>query len=395
MRTADLPTNEQDRLNNLYSYELLDTLPEKDYDDITKLASHICQTPVSLVTLLDKDRQWFKSAHGLDVQGTSRELAFCSHAILRPDETMVVPDAEKDERFFDNPLVTGDLHVMFYAGVPLLTEEGYPIGSLCVVDNKPRQLDESQLLALKILANQTMRLMQLHKKTKELSRSRQILQEVNSELERFAQTAAENIKLPCDNAIEFTGLIADKFDSTLDADDKQLLSLIKYSCENIKSTIDTTLQRTERISALQDNKSLFTFTTLMQELKQQLPAISGNVMLAAHSDSDNIYFFKNLLLQVMNTVVSASFEFNTAQQPFVDITYKHNKSNYIFTITDNGKGIPVFSRSGGYTLLNDNQNNNYTDKLNTARKIITTLSGSFEMSFEENKGTHFIISVPG
>lgn len=397
MPAANLPVNELDRLRNLYSYELLDTLPEKDYDDITKLASYICNTPVSLVTLVDKDRQWIKSAHGTDLRETPREIAFCAHAILKPDEMMIVPNAEKDERFAGNPLVTGDHHVLFYAGVPLLTEEGFPIGSLCVLDNKPKELNENQQQSLTILANQTMRLIQLHKKTKELSHSQRLLEQINKELESFAQVTAENLKSPCDNAIEFADMIAEKFDASLDGDGKQLLSLIKYSCESIKNTVDTTLERTERINSLQEDKTLFTFSSLMQDLKQQAPSASANILLHKQPADDNIYFYKSLLLQMLDCIVLASSGFNSKENLQIQIAYKPNKEKYIFTVTDNGDGIPAFSRHGEYLLLKETgeaKDNHYTANLNKVKKLTAMLSGSLEMSFEEGKGTQFIIHIP-
>ena len=396
MVAANLPGNEQDRLNNLYSYELLNTLPEKDYDDITKLASYICGAPVSLITIIDADRQWFKSKYGVDVQETSREHAFCSHAILRPDEIMIVPDMKKDIRFYDNPLVTGDYNVMFYAGVPLLSEEGYPLGSLCILDTKPNNLDENQKQALKMLANQAMRLIELHKKTKQLMHNRQLMLEVNKELENFAQVTAENLKMPCNNAIEFTDMIGEKFADVLDADGKQLLSLIKYSCESIKDTVDNTLERANRINLLQDTKTLFTFNSLMQELKQQLSS-PLHIVLSNSPENDNIYFFRKLLLQIIASIITTSSQFNDKENQVVEITYLKKREHYIFTISDNGKGIPVFSRNGEFALLqasgNENEDNFYTDNLNAVKEIILSLSGSLEMNFDENKGTVFIINL--
>ncbi len=395
MPAANLPTNEQERLHNLYSYELLDTLPEKDYDDITKLASFICHTPVSLITLVDKDRQWMKSAHGVNLEETLREHAFCAHAILEPDEMMVVSDAEKDERFSDNPLVTGEPHIMFYAGVPLLTEEGYAIGSLCVLDNKPGNLNESQREALKTLANQTIRLIQFHKKTKELFHSRQLLQEVNNELENFAQNAAENLKKPCDNAIEFTNIISEKFSDVLDADGKQILSLITYSCEGIKAMVDDTLQKAARLSFLQETKSLFTFTSIMQDLKQMLPSSESSISIGNHPENDSIFFFKNLLLQSLTHIITASATFNNKPNQLIEISFQPTKQAYVFTIVDNGNGIPVVSSGGELKLLqygnlNDSENQ-YIKYLTSAKQIVTSLAGTLDMNFDENKGTVFII----
>lgn len=155
MKIASLPANEQERLEILRKYEILDTEPEVAFDSMVHLAAYICQTPIAAISLVDENRQWFKAIAGLAAKETSRDVAFCAHAILQ-DEVMIVRDAQKDERFFDNPLVAESPDIRFYAGVPLVTSQGYHLGTLCVIDRIPRTLDVAQLEAIKVLANNVM-----------------------------------------------------------------------------------------------------------------------------------------------------------------------------------------------------------------------------------------------
>lgn len=167
MEIASKPANEQERLAALKEYHILDTPAERDFDEIAELASLICETRISTVTLIDEARQWFKAKVGLDVPETHRDHAFCSH-VINQDSVMVVPDATKDVRFHDNPLVVGKPDIRFYAGMPLVTPDGFNVGTLCVIDTEPKNLLPHQLFALQVLSKQVVKQMELRKKIFEL-----------------------------------------------------------------------------------------------------------------------------------------------------------------------------------------------------------------------------------
>ncbi|SHI76704.1 PAS domain S-box-containing protein [Mesonia phycicola] len=179
MKEPKLPKNESDRLKELESYKLIGLPEHDDYDFITEMAAQICGTKISLISLITEDKQWFLSHHGLKARETPKKYAFCAHAINQPSTPLIVEDAREDERFYDNPLTIDDPNVIFYAGVPLITDNGFALGTLCTIDNTPKTLSSKQLEQLKKLARQTVNLFENRKKSFDLDKLNKELKKKN------------------------------------------------------------------------------------------------------------------------------------------------------------------------------------------------------------------------
>lgn len=186
MKSPPIPDDEAVRLEILRDLEVLDTAPEMKFDELTRLVAETLDVPIALISLIDEDRQWFKSHHGIDATETSREVAFCAHAIL-DDEVFVVEDATKDPRFSDNPLVTADPNIRFYVGAPLITPSGHKVGTLCAIDGKPRQIGPDKLMFLQVLAQHAVDLL----KSRKIQMGRKADAELPEDKERDAAVSAE------------------------------------------------------------------------------------------------------------------------------------------------------------------------------------------------------------
>ncbi|HVM46903.1 MAG TPA: GAF domain-containing protein [Candidatus Acidoferrum sp.] len=187
---APVPHDEKKRLKVLWQYDVLDTVPEEVFDDLTELAARICEAPIALISLVDEKRQWFKAKVGVTVSETSRDVSFCAYAITQTD-LFIVPDATLDARFADNPLVVSDPKIRFYAGAPLITPDGHALGTLCVIDKVPRELRLDQKQALRILARHVVSQLELRRRSRELGDARKHGEGLKHDLEEARAELAE------------------------------------------------------------------------------------------------------------------------------------------------------------------------------------------------------------
>lgn len=210
MSIAPMPPDEPARIAELESLDVLDTLPERSYDDITRLASQICDVPIALVSLVDSDRQWFKSRIGLDATETSRDVAFCAHAIVDTSQMMIIPDATVDRRFAENPLVVADPNIRFYAGVPLVSETGNALGTLCVMDRKPRLLTTDQRQALEALARQVMNQLSLRQALRHVRQQQKELVAATRQRDNLVAAVSHELRTPLTAVLGFIDILRDE-----------------------------------------------------------------------------------------------------------------------------------------------------------------------------------------
>lgn len=398
MIPASVTENEEDRLKALESYEILDSLPQKDYDDITRLASEICNTPISLISFVDEERQWFKSRHGLEAAETPKEYAFCAHAILKPNEVLIVHDATKDDRFVNNPLTTGHPKVVFYTGVPLVNEEGHALGTLCVIDNRPKELTANQIEALKSLANQVMAQLELRRKVKELDALTLELQKSNEYLERFALMASHDIKSPL-TSIMLTGqLLKAKYHSSLDEKGNQMLDIVNSSASSLLKFLNQMLEYSKSYKVLTQKKDEICVNELIAEV---LKLVNIPESFRVETPADLLYIRTSAIAleQILINLLNNAVRYNDKSEGFIRLSFEEKADCYQFCVTDNGIGIEqknYFRIFEPMTTLNRRDRYNKRGSgigLSTVKNLVDSLGGEIEVESVLTKGTTFRFTI--
>lgn len=391
------PIDEAQRLAAVRSYNLLDTLPERDFDNITALTANICEVPISLVTLLDADRNFLKSHYGLHFNETPRNTSFCGHAILEESSIFIVEDARKDPRFSDNPLVT-DMNAIFYAGVRLINSEGYPLGTLCVFDTKPRKLSKSQKKALKAMAYQVVNLFEARKRNRALLALQQELKEKNESLKNFAGMVSHDMKMPLANMIITADMLKSKYGQLLDAQGQEYLDYIKQSSFTLSEYITGLLEHYESDKTAVMADEVFGSIDLLEEV---IELLNINMDCEINLPDTNIELHANraALEQIILNLVGNSLKYNDKDQIIIDIDCAENDGSYHFTISDNGMGIPKDKLAHIFNLFATTGMPDRHGKigngigLSTVKKLVSRLGGEIEVSSTLGKGATFQFSI--
>ena len=391
----DIPQNELMRIAALKDYSILDTIPEQEYDDITFLASRICKTPISLISLIDNERQWFKSHHGIEATETPRGLAFCAHAINDKNNILIVPDSRKDLRFHDNPLVTNNPHVVFYAGIPLVNKEGFPLGTLCVIDNEPNSLDEFQLKALKALSNQIISLFELRKKTAQLEIKARQVEAQNIVLEKFAGTAAHDLKSPLATIVMVTELFELQYADRLDKEGLELVQMINTSAFSLSHFIDGILNYSQNTKVLSDEKEEVSIHSIIDNIIHLIDSNKEIHLVISPDDDFSIFTNKVAVEQIFLNLLVNAVKYNDKDIKHISVTFEEQGDYFKFNIIDNGQGIKYEDQERIFQIFETTSN---ADKsglkgtgigLATVKWLVEGMGGTIHLTSVVGKGANF------
>ena len=389
--------NEAERLKDLESYSILDSLSESDYDDLTAIAAEICGTEISLISLIDDKRQWFKSHHGLDVSETPKEYAFCAHAINDPENVFIVQDARRDNRFHDNPLVVNKPSVIFYAGVSLISDNGLPLGTLCVIDHKPKLLSQGQIKSLRALGNQVMNILNLRKTKLTLENTLRDLEDKNIELERFAYVAAHDLKSPLNGINGLSQILSENYSSQIDVEGQEIISLIGKSSDKLGKLIEGLLEYSRSENLLKEKKSHIDPKNLIDEITG-LFVYEHNLDINLKSSITQIDINRAALEQVLINLITNAIKYNDKEIVEIEIGIEESATHYNFYVQDNGCGIALKDQEKIFNIFEIIGNEDRFGMkgngigLASVKKVIEKSGGSIQVQSEPKKGARFIFS---
>ena len=392
---------------------ILDTGPEENYDRITRLTAIICETPIALISLVDRERQWFKSRVGLEAAETHRDLAFCSHALLNPSEPMIVSDTLEDERFHDNALVLGDPGIRSYMGCPLTLATGETLGTLCAIDTKPRSPTSTQMEALKLLAEQVVDAIELRGKLKTVSESEELvrkakvaleelvgrLSESNTELERFAYVASHDMQEPIRMITNFSSLIQSRYAQNLDPEGIKYLTYIVEGGERIGAMIHDLLQYARLRNSACIVKRVDAEDELCHALDNLAVAIQERKAEITHDKLPAIQYSPISFMRLLQNLIGNALKFQSANvRPQVHVGLQELAEFWRFSVTDNGigmdeEGVKVIFEP--FRRLHSWHEYRGTGiGLAECKKVVESHGGKIGVSSTPGQGSSFYFTIP-
>lgn len=397
MTKPDFPINEKERQKAVERYEILDTNSEESFDNLTSLIADICEVPISLVSILDNERNFLKSHYGISFNEDPRERSFCGHTILEEDGVLIVPDATKDKRFQDNPLVT-EMGVRFYAGAVLVDTQGLRIGTLCVFGNKPKILSTKQKQALNKLSKQVMLLIESRLLNINILKAEKALHERNQELEKFAAAASHDLKSPLHNIAGLLEILKTSASKKLTEDELHYIDLIKKSANFLSNYISGLLNFYKNEQLPTNEITTIKSATLIEDILSIFTTAENK--LTFHSTVQSLDLNQEVISQILMNLISNGLKYNQSKTPSIDVSITENDKAYYFKIKDNGIGIPIGHHHKIFELFEttdttDRHGNKGTGiGLATVKKLLNKLGGEIKVISIPGEGSTFICIIP-
>ncbi len=406
------PLDEEARLEALYKYQILDTLAEKAYDDITKVASMVCGTEMSVISLIDRERQWFKSAYGIesDVTETERDIAFCAHAILK-DGITVVSDATKDVRFAGNPLVVSGPQIRFYAGAPVESKDGKKLGTLCVMDTKPLKLEKYQYSVLESLSRQVTNLLELRFHMTALVDMNTELQIAKENAVRLARVKSEflsmmshEIRTPLSGVIGMSELLTS---TQLTTQQKQYTEAIVLSAQSLLDIINDVLDSSKmEAGMLKVETREFDLREVLNDLQKvfQPAALAKNLQFKFDLPGAKVELLGDVqrLRQVLVNLLSNAVKFTNEGKISLDLLMTDIGPDSLqvqISVCDTGIGIPESFRPKLFQSFSQ-QDGSTTRKfggtglgLSICKQLLELMGGKIEVKSNPGQGSRFSIDL--
>lgn len=391
------PENEKQRLREVHKYNLTEELSDDSLEDIVEIASQICNMPISLVSIVGDDKQFFQAKKGVEDSETARDISFCGHAINKPGEMMIVPDTSKDERFKDNPFVTESPFIKFYAGIPILSPDDFPLGTLCVIDSKPNVLTEKQQNALRHLGKQVTLILELQKKNKLLEAAEDRLKAQANDMEDYAQIVSHDLKEPVRNVRTFLELFLKKYGHELQDEGKEYLNYALKGTVNVNRLIEDLLNFSKTARITENFKSVDLDKVINNVIKtMDISKREDDAKVSLKNTLPVIRGVESGLTQLFYNLINNSLKFvPKGKSPVIDIFSRETDTEIIVTLKDNGIGIPESQLKNIFNIFRRvSTTQSYPGTgigLAIVKKVIAIHDARIKVESEEGNGSEFIL----
>jgi signal transduction histidine kinase len=389
---------EQQRVDSLYSYHLIDGVGNDQFDSLVKLASTVCETPIATLNLLDEDTEYTISSYGVELHSLPRKESICNHIIANP-VPLVVEDISQDERFTNKSSFINNNGLKFFAGFPLVNTEGYAIGAICVYDSDPKKMTSDQLTALETIANQILLLFNSHKHISELEQKQDTLQQNIDNLEEYTGFISNDLRSPFRNIELISEILYDKHITDLPQDSLDHLKDIVTETKESREFIVDLLEYSKSISAFNQEFELVSMDELIHKLVAKMK-IPEKFTVEIEGEMPEFYFPRMALNHLFSNLIENATKYNDAEEPIIRITYMESYGHHIFKVYDNGPGInpkikPIINKlfEGGL-----DSNSNFIKSIGLGLAIVNKLAhlmgGGIILDSEPGKGCEYTFGLP-